>query len=224
MSPEEFDNYLTLVGSLLRIGGKQRERIARELRTHLDDRLEDLLARGVPREEAIRQALAEFGDAAGLAADFVSLSRNRKRRWLMRVTTASVAATILIALGLITFWPGTNAGPGVAQLAAQAPGGGDPFGEETTPAVAGTGQGKGTIAEKLNRRSQKLRFVGTPLTDVLSFVGAEFDVKVELNERGDQEVGDPIRYAGLDEPKRQSPKHIARRCSGKARLGLCDQG
>jgi hypothetical protein len=121
MSPEEFDNYLTLVSSLLRIGGKQRERIARELRTHLDDRLEDLLGRGVPREEAIRQALAEFGDAAGLAADFVSLSRNRKRRWLMRVTTASVAATVLIALGLITFWPGTNAGPGIAQLAAQAP-------------------------------------------------------------------------------------------------------
>jgi hypothetical protein len=174
MSPEEFDNYLTLVGSLLRIGGKQRERIARELRTHLDDRLEDLLARGVPREEAIRQALAEFGDAAGLAADFVSLSRNRKRRWLMRVTTASVAATILIALGLITFWPGSNAGPGVARLVAQAPGledgaGADPF---------GVGEAKSAtpdVAASLNQRVD-IDFIETPMKDVFSFLGQKHGI------------------------------------------------
>lgn len=39
----------------------------------------------------------------------------------MRLTTASVAAVILIAAGIFTFWPGNNAGPGAATLVAQAP-------------------------------------------------------------------------------------------------------
>ena len=68
MSDHEFNNYLTLLAGLLRLGEKQRQAIAEELRTHLEDRLEELLARGLSRDEAIRQALSEFGDAAGLAA------------------------------------------------------------------------------------------------------------------------------------------------------------
>lgn len=185
MSPEEFDNYLTLLASLLRTSGKQREGIARELRTHLDDRLEDLLARGVPRDEAIRRALAEFGDAAGLAADFVSLSRNRKRRWLMRVTTASVAATILFALGFITFWPGTNAGPGAAQLAAQAPEGG-----EGTPGRGGRANDRGPadIAAALNKRLD-VAYVDIPLKDVIEHLKAETGLAIYVKERRLAEEG-----------------------------------
>ena len=121
MSDREFEHYLALLTRLLRLGGKQREKIAGELRAHLEDRLEELLARGVSREEAVRRALEEFGDAAGLAAEFVSLSRNRRRRWLMRLTTFSVAATVLLAAGLAIVWPGRNAGPGVAAIVAQDP-------------------------------------------------------------------------------------------------------
>ncbi|HZN36792.1 MAG TPA: permease prefix domain 1-containing protein, partial [Pirellulaceae bacterium] len=66
MSDREFNNYLTLLAGLLRLGEKQRQAIAEELRSHLEDRLEELLASGMTREEAIRRALAEFGDAAGL--------------------------------------------------------------------------------------------------------------------------------------------------------------
>src|SRR5437762_8314971 len=119
MSDREFENYLTLLAGLLRLDTRQRGAIADELRAHLEDRLDELLASGVSRDEAVRQALAEFGDAAGLAGQFVSLSRNRKRRWLMRLTTFSVAATLLIAAGIAIFWPGRNAAPGVAAAVAQ---------------------------------------------------------------------------------------------------------
>src|SRR6267142_4064683 len=121
MSDGEFENYLTLLAGLLRLDGTQRRAIAEELRSHLEDRLDELVARGVSKEEAVRQALAEFGDAAGLAGQFVSISRNRKRRWLMRLTTFSVAATVLIAAGIAIFWPGRNAAPGVANAIAQGP-------------------------------------------------------------------------------------------------------
>src|SRR5215470_2541092 len=128
MSDREFDNYLTLLAGLLRLSGKQREAIAQELRSHLEDRLEELTAGGVSREEAVKQALAEFGDAAGLAGQFGAISQKRKRRWLMRMMTFSVAAMLLLAASLAIFWPGRNAAPGVAAVIAQAPKAADPFG------------------------------------------------------------------------------------------------
>src|SRR5262245_54666138 len=121
MSQQEFENYLALLSRLLRVSPHERDRVAEEFRSHMEDRLEDLLARGMPRDEAVRQALEEFGDAAGLAAELVSLNRSRRNRWIMRLTTASVAAVVLIAAGIITFWPGHNAGPGAAALVAQVP-------------------------------------------------------------------------------------------------------
>src|SRR5207253_8944747 len=116
-------NYLTLLAGLRRLDSKQRRTIADELRSHLEDRLDELMARGISREEAVKQALAEFGDAAGLAGQFLAISRNRKRRWLMRVTTFSIAATLLVAAGITILWPGRNAAPGVAVVIAQAPAG-----------------------------------------------------------------------------------------------------
>ena len=130
MSDREFENYLTLLTSLLRLDGKQRKQIAEELRAHLEDRLDELTSQGLPHDQAVQQALCEFGDAAALAASFASISRGKKRRWLMRVTTFSIAATVLIAAGIFTFWPGRNAGPGAAALVAQAE---DPFGSPKGP-------------------------------------------------------------------------------------------
>jgi len=46
MSDREFENYLALLSSLLRLDRKQRASIADELRAHLEDRLEELLACG----------------------------------------------------------------------------------------------------------------------------------------------------------------------------------
>jgi hypothetical protein len=101
MSQQEFESYLRLLARFLHLNGAQREAIARELRAHMEDRLEDLLARGYTREEAIQTALDEFGDAAALAGEFGRIGR--RRRWIMRTTTAtiSIAAAVLLVSFLL---------------------------------------------------------------------------------------------------------------------------
>src|SRR5947207_13586100 len=113
MSDREFENYLALLSRLLNLSAKHRARIAGELRTHLEDRLDDLIGQGVSHDDAVRQALEEFGDAAGLAGQFVAISRNRKRRWLMRMTTFSAAAIVLVAAGLAKIGRASCRGSGV---------------------------------------------------------------------------------------------------------------
>jgi hypothetical protein len=193
MSHQEFENYLALLTKLLRISPRQRDRVAAEFRAHMEDRLDELLARGLPRDEAIRTALEEFGDAAGLAAEFASISRNQRRRWLMSITTASVAAVLLLAAGIITFWPGGNAGPGVAQTIAQqadpfAPprgasgGGGQPAQPvETKPAET-------TLTDKLNQRFDA-EFIETPLKDVVDFLQDKTNISFWINSKKLEEAG-----------------------------------
>jgi hypothetical protein len=189
MSDQEFDNYLALLAKLLRLDGKQREAIAGELRAHLEDRLDELMAGGLLRDEAVRLALEDFGDAAGLAAQFGSISRNRRRRWLMRMTTFSAATIILVAAGLAIFWPGRNAGPGVAQVGAQDQP--KPTGEEGVPAdkagtkEASTGQ---TLADRLNKR-QDFTFVETPLKDVIDVLREQTGIQFVLDLRRLEELG-----------------------------------
>lgn len=105
MSQQEFDTYLNLLSNMLRLSRKQRAAIADEFRSHLEDRLEDLLARGMSREQAIEMALEEFGDAAGLAGQLTSVSSLSRKRWIMRVSSLSVAASVLLGIGILSFWP-----------------------------------------------------------------------------------------------------------------------
>ncbi|HMC10535.1 MAG TPA: permease prefix domain 1-containing protein, partial [Pirellulaceae bacterium] len=156
---------------------RQRGAIAEELRSHLEDRLDELMARGISRDEAVKQALAEFGDAAGLAGQFVAISWNRKRRWLMRLTTFSVAATLLLAASLVIFWPGRNAAPGLAKVEAQARDQRDPFAPPPPPENDGAKKAKPTsrksagmvIEEKLNQTTT-LDVVEMPLKDVVEYL------------------------------------------------------
>ena len=98
MSHGEFDEYLGLLGRMLRLARWQRESIACELRDHLQERLEELTAQGVPQREAIERALAEFGDAAVLAAQFIRVSRNKRRRWIMRCTIGFAGVAVAAVL------------------------------------------------------------------------------------------------------------------------------
>jgi hypothetical protein len=182
MPDHEFDTYLTLLASLLKLDRRQRGKIAEELRSHLEDRLDELLAEGRPREEAIQQALAEFGDAAGLAAEFKTLSSGRKRRWLMRVTTFSVAATLLLAAGIVTFWPGRNAGPGVAQLGAQDV---EKMAEPEGNVAAAQGQ---TLDEKLNALVD-FDFVEVPFKDAIHRIATATDVRFVVNTKRLKDAG-----------------------------------
>ena len=67
MSEAEFDSYLSLMAKFLRLRSRQKDALADELRDHLESRLDELLAQGKTREQAVSIALEEFGDAAVLA-------------------------------------------------------------------------------------------------------------------------------------------------------------
>ena len=51
VSDRECENYLGLLSRLLRLDAGQRDRIARELRDHMEQRLADLMADGVSRQD-----------------------------------------------------------------------------------------------------------------------------------------------------------------------------
>jgi len=180
MSDREFENYLTLLASLLRLDPQQRGAVADELRSHMEDRLDELMARGVSRDEAVKQALAEFGDAAGLAGQFLAIQRNRKRRWLMRVTTFSVAATILVAAGIAIFWPGRNAAPGPAAAIAQS----NEQKKEAAPGVfriASSDDGE-SLEEKLNRRIE-VNFKEVPLREALNELAQQTNIQFYIAQK-----------------------------------------
>lgn len=101
MSELEFEAYLRLMGRFLHMSEAQRQTLGRELRGHMEDRMDELLARGYSREDAITTILDEFGDAAALAGEFGRIGNRRK--WIMRTTagTAAIAATILFVSFLL---------------------------------------------------------------------------------------------------------------------------
>jgi hypothetical protein len=105
MSQREFQNYLGLLGRLLRLRTTQRKAIEEELRAHMEERFAALTSQGIGPEQAVSLALAEFGDAAALAAEFTAISRLQKRRWMMRFTIGSIAATILLSAVVVSLWP-----------------------------------------------------------------------------------------------------------------------
>ncbi|NNJ27331.1 permease prefix domain 1-containing protein [Alienimonas chondri] len=123
MPAEEFDAYLKTLRARLRLKPGRRAELEDEFRDHLESRLEELTAAGVPRAAAIQRALEEFGDAAGLASQmshaFRILARRRRRKTFMRVT-ASAAATLACGIAVAyLFAPPNRAfappGPAVAQ-------------------------------------------------------------------------------------------------------------
>ncbi len=105
MSQQEFDTYLSLLCRLLRIAPQQREQVAEEFRAHMEDRLDELLAKGMDREAAVKLALEEFGDAAGLAAQIALISQGRRKRWIMRIGTVSVVGLAAAVLLTVALWP-----------------------------------------------------------------------------------------------------------------------
>ena len=188
MSQDEFDNYLTLLTSLLQLKGEQRQAMAEELRAHLEDRLDDLLARGYDRDAAVKLALEEFGDAAGLAANFSLLVRNRRRRWMMKVTSYSTAALVLIALGLFALWPENRPGPAPRQAIAQQAGApppevAKPQANSNSKSIPGTVVGgDNSLDEKMSKRIAA-EFIETPMKDVLSYLSDVAELQMFVNRK-----------------------------------------
>jgi hypothetical protein len=119
MSEQEFELYLKLLSRCLNLTPRQREQIADELRDHLEERLEELAQVGLPRDKAVIQALDEFGDAAVLAANFTTIARLKRRRFLMRLSLGSVGGLTAALLIAFAFWPDNRAVRGPEQVVAQ---------------------------------------------------------------------------------------------------------
>ncbi|MEZ6049431.1 MAG: permease prefix domain 1-containing protein [Planctomycetaceae bacterium] len=119
MPEHEFELYLSLLSRFLKLNPQQREEIAEELRGHLEMRLEDLAKEGHTREEAIRIALDEMGDAGELAKHFSTIAKSRRRNLIMRFT---VGMAVALAFGLVlftAFWNEPERPQGSAELLAQ---------------------------------------------------------------------------------------------------------
>ena len=196
MSQQEFDNYLALLGRLLRFDAKQREAVAQEFRAHLEDRLDELLARGYDRDRAVQLAIEEFGDAAGLAAELANISRGRRRRWIMRCTTATVGGLAAVVLLTLALWPDNGSVPAPPRLTAQEekqPDGGRAKREEQKEskqkrAVEPVDGGPPTVQEVL-ARPVTVEFIDTPLADVLSFLSDTAKVQFYVKSKRLEESG-----------------------------------
>jgi hypothetical protein len=176
MIEREFDDYLALLRGLLRLRKKQCDAIADELRDHMDARLEDLLAEGIPREKAVQIALEEFGDAAGVGQAFLELNRTNQRRWNMKITAASLLTCTALGLAAMAFWPG--GGPEVSNKAMAQIGGGAP-GPGGGVAPGGPPPGMPQVTE----RSKEENNQATALK--LAQVQQNFDIQqVQLDEFG----------------------------------------
>ncbi len=117
MSEQEFERYLSMVAGNLSLSASQRQAIRRELRSHLEEGLEDARAQGIPREEAIARALRDFGDAGQLGR---AMTRPYRVRMLRRgaVALASAAClTLILHVRDGSLWPGKDrpAGLGAAE-------------------------------------------------------------------------------------------------------------
>ena len=173
MSQQEFDSYLALLCRLLRIAPQQREQVAEEFRTHMEDRLEELLAAGLSRDDAIQQAIGEFGDAAGLAAQLLKIQQGRRNRWIMRISVASVLCVTLVGLLCLALLPEHQQLPVIAKAQAQQE-------SEKSGAVSSSDTPEERIEKALSRPSD-LDVHNQPLKDVITSIQQMAKVPVILS-------------------------------------------
>lgn len=71
--PLEARAYFQDLRKRLRLAPSKAQEILRELEAHLEDRTAELMENGVPREQAVRQALEELGGSHMLAREFYAV-------------------------------------------------------------------------------------------------------------------------------------------------------
>jgi Arc/MetJ-type ribon-helix-helix transcriptional regulator len=204
MSEREFELYLSVLSRMLRLNEQQRDAISDELRDHMEERFEELVRSGMNRDDAIRQALDEFGDAAGLAVDFTNVSRKRIRRIVMRSTAAIASIAAVCAFFLTDVDPQQPGLPGPGQLVAQnsdtpadaqpddaasdsKPDVAEPVAIERKPidfVVAGE-----VVAPAFLQEPTTANFLNFPLEEVVDWFSAFHNVSILLDKAGLEEDG-----------------------------------
>jgi hypothetical protein len=212
MPETEFELYLSLLSRFLRLKPAQRGEIADELRDHLEARLEELSAQGLSREQAIRAALDEFGDAAELATHFTKIARTRRRRLIMRCTAGSIAAMGLVILMTWAFAPdhAPIQPPPAAMAQFGAPdgaGGGDaaagaaPATKQRATAFVTSDESRNLVEGKLAKRI-KLDFLDVPLQDACEFISEQIQIDILIDRTATQDEG-----IALDTPITLNVRH-----------------
>jgi hypothetical protein len=188
MTPEEFQNYLGLLSRLLRLRATERESIEEELRSHLEERLAALTAEGIEPARAISMALAEFGDAAALAAEFTAVSRYFKKRWIMRLSVGSIAASIVMAAVLVSYWPGAAV---QSPLNAAQPQQIEKAKETSSDSIASAPEKPDANAQTQAKLEKSIdaEFVETPLGQVLDRLAEETKAQFRMDMRVLNEAG-----------------------------------
>jgi hypothetical protein len=181
MSEQEFENYLVLIGRLLRLDKAQREAIGEEMRDHFESRLAELTARGMSHEQAVRTAVEDFGDAAGLAAQFAEISQRHRRRLIVRSSVVAAAAALALVMVGLAVWPKQHENAIVAPVLAA-----DSTKQtaDDKPAITVEQQQEqarnDATRQKLSQR-KGVDFAETPLQDALNFVVETFELPLHVN-------------------------------------------
>lgn len=191
MSEPEFDAYLTFLSKLLGLTRGRQADILMELRGHLEERCDELIARGHSRGEAVRLAIDELGDAAVLAADFQPSLLVRRRRQVMRYSMISAGLLVATVVGVSVFGPGT---PDIvhrpqpiihAQTNVSVMAGGSGMTAGGVPVELSELQKvRKDIESKLAQRDLAYEFQETPLPDVLTSLTDSLDLDF-LIDRGE---------------------------------------
>lgn len=102
--------YLGELKAHLRARGLRRRRIVEEVETHLCERRGDIQRAGVSEPQAAaEEAIARFGDAEGMAAQFNGIER-KLRPFKRRLATLWLAWIAAMAMGTATVWAAVDSG------------------------------------------------------------------------------------------------------------------
>src|ERR1041384_6427708 len=94
-------------GVRLPLGGRGvRDEVGTELRFHLEERIEELVASGLSRAEAVREARARFGDLPRIGAEVERIDRRMVRRRTVAESLEALARDARFGLRALRKTPG----------------------------------------------------------------------------------------------------------------------
>jgi hypothetical protein len=162
-----------------------REAALEELRDHLLSAVEEAAADGDDEQQALARALAECGPPVQLARQYRGAFYERRKRWIMRLSTAGLAASVLAAIGVAVWWPGENGSPIVAKVQAQASGTGDAAGGTGTATAVqkqpSVEENNAATQQKLAQGVKQIDFNEAPMMGVFKFFADRHAVQFYLN-------------------------------------------
>lgn len=167
--PDPVGAWLDVLMGLVRVGASEKRAIRDELDSHLRDRVRDLMLTGLHESNATREAIAELGDAAELAARYARAAKSpARRRIAMHVGLFGMAGAALVTSMVAIQQPGRD-GPGPAALAYQPQ-------EQVAP-------------EQATKTIGKVEMRDMPLEQVLEFAASSAGLSLSMTEAGYDRLG-----------------------------------